>query len=166
MASCSEALLLMYPPGLFQISFFFLSAIGSLYKCRYFSLIPCRASMLYFWLLIGIVENMKASCKNPIKNSFKGIFEWGPQDLAHITLWILTCRETITGWSAGVKKELIVLSVQHCKELLHTITFKEKESTMNALESQFLPLFFSFVLWIFCGTDWRLCLVSRSLSAS
>jgi len=37
--------------------------------------------------------------------------------------------------------------------------YKEKESTMNVLLSQFLPLFFSFVWWLFCGTDWRLCLV-------
>lgn len=34
-----------------------------------------------------------------------------------------------------------------------------KKSITNTLSSQFLPLFFSFVLWIFCGTDWRLCLV-------
>lgn len=65
-----------------------------------------------------------------------------------------------------MKKELIVLSVQHHKELLHIITFKEKESTMNALLSQFLPLFFSFVCEYSVGLTEGFVWSSRSLSAA
>lgn len=89
---------------------------------------------------------MKASCKNHPRSSSEEGFEREPQDLSCSTRWILALRVGVTGWNAGARKELMALSVEHCKELLPIITFIAKESTMNALLSQFLPLFFSFCL--------------------
>lgn len=71
-----------------------------------------------------------------------------------------------SGWSAGIKKEWRVLSVQHHKELLHIIIFNEKESTVNALYSEFLPPFFSFVWEYSVGLTEGFVWSSRSLSAA
>lgn len=57
------------------------------------------------------------------------------------------------------------MSVQHHKELLHITTFKEKESTMNALLSRFLPLFFSLDCEYLVGLTEGFVWSSRSLSA-
>lgn len=84
-----------------------------------------------FWVTLW--KDMKGSCKNCPRNSSEGGFERGPQDLSCSTGWMLARRVGVTGWNAGARKELMALSVQHCKELLPIITFIAKESTMNAL---------------------------------